>query len=285
MILPPALSILHFILLGRDADGDRQRWNHLCLEQLLQKKMERRLLRSLVPSSIGKRLCAGEQIVADRHENATVLFIYVDQYEETLLSCGTTRTIRWLNEIFCKFDKVLGSKSNVIKVETNSNFYLAVSGITRTADTGQTTLRARAEELHSQGMEQCVLSAIRMISGAHEIKRPNKKPTSLRVGLSSGPLSSGVVGNAHPRFSIFGDTVNTASRMASSSEVSVKWRPVIHMSASSECLLTTAFIQRMDMMGWRLGARGHGMEIKGKGIMQTYTLTMVRDKVAKQDSH
>ncbi len=69
--------------------------------------MENGLLHALVPPSIARRLCTGEELIADRYESTTVMFIYLDGYQDLLFSCGTSETIKWLNAIFCKFDDAL----------------------------------------------------------------------------------------------------------------------------------------------------------------------------------
>mmetsp|Transcript_31524 Transcript_31524/g.77276 ORF Transcript_31524/g.77276 Transcript_31524/m.77276 type:complete len:182 (-) Transcript_31524:31-576(-) len=133
-----------------------------------------------------------------------------------------------------------------------------------------------------QHAEESVACAARMVNTVIQmVKRPDGKPTRVKVGLNSGPLCAGVIGVNLPRFSIFGDTVNVASRMASTSEESHDGIVSLHLSpATATCLTEEKVVQIGQRVGinLELSRRGNGMEIKGKGRMQTFLVKRMTQK-------
>jgi len=147
--------------------------------------------------------------------------------------------------------------------------------------------RTSAEHKHSQEMrcsaaEACVLTAIKLIQSVSHIQRPDGQLTLLNVGINSGAVCAGVIGDSSPRYSVFGDTVNIASRMATTSEHSSWARPFVQLSEATRdrlemhkgpaSALTT--IRRNYHLDLR--PREDIVTVKGKGAMQTYTLEHVR---------
>jgi class 3 adenylate cyclase len=122
---------------------------------------------------------------------------------------------------------------------------------------------------------QCCAEAACMINERiHTIMRPNGQPTRLKIGLSSGKLCAGVVGTSSPRFSTFGDTVNTGSRMASTSQSTGDdglWS--CQMTSRTAKLLSKSFIEYLSSrFRATLVKREEGVQVKGKGHMRTFFL-------------
>jgi len=86
--------------------------------------LETVLLAALVPSDIVARLLNGETPIADSHDNATVLFVYLEDCEAMISSYGVETTVVWINAVYSAFDAVVGGSPTVTKLESFSNFYM-----------------------------------------------------------------------------------------------------------------------------------------------------------------
>ncbi|TKR69712.1 hypothetical protein L596_021832 [Steinernema carpocapsae] len=147
--------------------------------------------------------------------------------------------VNLLNELYTTFDGIIGAH-DVYKVETIGDGYLCVSGLP-----------------HRNGNDHCAqIASLSMVRIPH---LPNDR-INLRIGINTGGCIAGVVGLTMPRYCLFGDSVNTASRMESNGKPGQ-----IHMSGEANAFLTNV------VGGFVTESRGEVM-IKGKGIMETYWL-------------
>ena len=212
--------------------------------ELLQKTDE--LLAQMLPRSIADKLKLGEKVEPESFKECTIFFSDIVGF--TKIAGGSTplQVVDLLNDLYTAFDSVIDS-FDVYKVETIGDAYMVVSGIPIRND------NRHAGEIASMALmllHTCVGFKIRHMPGTQ---------LQLRIGMHSGPAVAGVVGLKMPRYCLFGDTVNTASRMESGG-LALR----IHMSDSTQHVL-------VSLGGYKLETRGE-LEVKGKGTMTTYWL-------------
>ncbi|MEQ2304412.1 Heat-stable enterotoxin receptor [Ameca splendens] len=155
-----------------------------------------------------------------------------------------------LNEIYKNFDSIL-DHHDVYKVETIGDAYMVASGLPK-----------RNGNRHAVDIAHMALDILSFV-GTFKLQHLPGIPLWIRIGMHSGPCAAGVVGNKMPRYCLFGDTVNTASRMESTG------LPLrIHVSQP-----TIKILQRTDCK-FEFEKRGETY-LKGKGKVMTYWLTGV----------
>jgi len=164
------------------------------------------LLKQILPQSIIARLLRGESRISDALPEVSVLFTEIVGFEGLQSSCGVKDTIKVLNRMFRAFDD-LTDLHRVYKVETVGDTYMCVAGHEKNNN-----------DDNVNQVERLVTLARDLLKASARIRLPSGEPLQLRVGIHTGPAYSGVVGHKCPRFCFFGDTVNTASRMKSTSD-------------------------------------------------------------------
>ncbi|XP_014246005.1 receptor-type guanylate cyclase gcy-12 isoform X2 [Cimex lectularius] len=215
-------------------------------EQLdMEKKKTEQLLNRMLPSYVAEKLKFGMPVDPEEFSEVTIYFSDIVGF--TTISAYSTpfEVVDLLNDLYTCFDATINAY-NVYKVETIGDAYMVVGGLPiRTPDHAQQVATMALDLLHH--------------SGKFRIRHLPFTPLRLRIGLHTGPCCAGVVGLTMPRYCLFGDTVNTASRMESSGSA---WR--IHISESTKCKLE-------ESGGYQIECRGL-TELKGKGRVMTYWL-------------
>jgi len=226
-----------------------------CEELLNEQKVSERLLRNMLPHAIAERLKGREadsfsDLIADNFEDVTVLFADIVGFT-TFSETVTPRVlVDVLNDIFTRFD-VIADARGLEKIKTIGDAYMAVAGLpTPVADHG-----ARAAHM-----------ALDMMDAVERHNVGNDHKLKVRIGLSTGAVVAGVIGKRKFLYDVWGDTVNTASRMESQG---VTGR--IQLTDSTRARLTD---------GFALEARG-AIEVKGKGEMHTWFLNGRHEVAAK----
>ncbi|XP_049826749.1 guanylate cyclase 32E isoform X1 [Aethina tumida] len=211
-----------------------------------EKKKTDALLHRMLPKYVAECLKRGDKVEAEIFDCVTIYFSDIVGFTELSAVSTPLQVIDLLNDLYTCFDSII-SHYDVYKVETIGDAYMVVSGLPiRNGD-------RHAGEIASMALH--LLSKIKKF----EIKHRKGEVLQLRIGIHSGHCVAGVVGLKMPRYCLFGDTVNTASRMESSGEA---FR--IHISHATYTLL-----QRLG--GYICEERGV-IPIKGKGEMHTYWL-------------
>ena len=201
--------------------------------------------------------------LAEHHEDVTILFTDIVGFTKMAAKCSPADVMIMLNKLFTIFDSETENHS-IYKVETIGDAYMCAAGLNLKSE------REKLDEVTKLNVNACTgtmacpkFHACRMLGFAQAIlehckdfETPTGHALQIRIGMHSGDCMTGIVGVKMPRFCLFGDSVNTASRMES------KGVPgKIHVSKATRDLLPQA--------NWK--ATG-GVEAKGKGVMETFLL-------------
>merc|ERR1719387_2271418 len=201
--------------------------------------------------------------VAQMHHEVTILFTDIVGFTSMSQTVAPQQVMEFLHELFVQFDELVDRDSLLWKVETIGDAFMVASGL----EGVRTQSRALAiSDPSSIGSSACLCPATAAVlfgksalAEARTLTMPNSMQCQIRAGVHTGDVCSGVVGTRMPRYCLFGDMVNTASRMESSG---VPGRMQI-----SEA--THALICGDDDFCW--DERGY-VEVKGKGKLKTYLL-------------
>ncbi|NXF92787.1 ANPRB protein, partial [Eubucco bourcierii] len=221
-----------------------------------EKQKTDRLLYSMLPKQVADDLRQGKHIQAQSYSSATIFFSDIVGFTQLSSSSTPYQVVDLLNKLYTTFDEIIDNY-DVYKVETIGDAYMVVSGVPR--ENGI----CHADQIASMALDLLDVCKTFII--------PHKPSTLLKIraGIHSGAVVAGVVGTKMPRYCLFGDTVNTASRMESTSEV-LK----IQCSSSAHQLL--------EQIGeYVLVCRGN-LQVKGKGDMITYWLEGKKNSATKK---
>ncbi len=207
----------------------------------LERQKSERLLLNILPFSIAERLKDNDEIIADHYDSATVMFSDIVGFTALSERLTPTELVDRLNRLFSAFDD-LAEKHGLEKIKTIGDAYMVAGGLPELQDS------------HAQDVSSMALD---MLEAVEDYNLKMKEPVSLRIGIHTGPTVAGVIGIKKFVYDVWGDTVNTASRMESTS---LPGR--IQLSEQAAALLEDDF---------RIEARGT-VEVKGKGSMKTYWL-------------
>ena len=206
-----------------------------------EKRKSEALLLNILPPSIVKRMRDGEHRIADQVHEATILFCDLAGFTALSGTMPAERVLDFLGDIFTQFD-ALAAEAGVEKIKTIGDAYMAAAGIPEPqADHAQRIARLAPR----------MMRAVRDVAGATGLN------LEARIGIHTGPIVAGVIGTHKFAYDVWGDSVNTASRMESHS---VNGR--IHLTEATRQALGD---------GFAVEPRGV-IEVKGKGPMQTYFL-------------
>ncbi|OSC41354.1 adenylate/guanylate cyclase domain-containing protein [Mycobacterium decipiens] len=197
------------------------------------------LLANILPASIAERLKEpGQEVIADKYDEASVLFADIVGFTQRASSTAPTDLVRFLDRLYSTFDALI-DKYGLEKIKVSGDSYMVVSGVPQ----------PRPDHIHALAD-----FALDMVGVAAELKDPDGHPVALRVGLATGPVVAGVVGSRRFFYDVWGDAVNVASRMETTDTVGK-----IQVSDEVCERLRDDFV---------LEERGC-IEVKGKGVMQT----------------
>ena len=200
-----------------------------------------RLLLNVLPAPIADQLKHNPTTIADSHDEVTVLFADIVGFTRMSAHAAAYDVVTLLNAIFSDFDE-LADRYGLEKIKTIGDAYMVVGGLTQP---------------RPDHVAVVVAFAIDMLAVIGRHCGPNGDPIGLRIGIHTGPIVAGVIGRRRLIYDLWGDTVNTASRMES-------------YGLENRIQVTAAVVARLNG-DYRFEPRGP-IDIKGKGLMTTYIL-------------
>lgn len=210
------------------------------------------LLYNIFPDVIVERLKdeGSKKAFAESHDGVTVLFADVVSFTNMSAQISPQVLVELLDSMFLKFDD-LAVKNGAEKIKTIGDCYMAAAGLPLCSPD------------HAKTMARFGLQMLELVSSGQMRNPATYEPIRVRVGIHSGPCVAGVIGHKKFAYDIWGDTVNTASRMESHGD------PMrLHCSSDTYDLIKDDFFCEAREM----------MQVKGKGSMQTYFV--VKEKPA-----
>uniref|UniRef100_A0A672RSH1 Guanylate cyclase n=1 Tax=Sinocyclocheilus grahami TaxID=75366 RepID=A0A672RSH1_SINGR len=197
------------------------------------------LLAQMLPKSVALALKTGKPVKPEHFSDVTLYFSDIVGFTTISALSEPIEVVDLLNDLYILFDGIIAIH-DVYKVETIGDAYMVASGVPN-----------RNGNRHAAEMANMSLDILHCI-GTFQMRHMPDVKVKIRIGLHSGPVVAGVVGLKMPRYCLFGDTVNTASRMESTG---LPYR--IHVNQSTVDVLNSLKL---------------GYKIDGRGVEETYWL-------------
>ncbi|HEV2800474.1 MAG TPA: adenylate/guanylate cyclase domain-containing protein [Pyrinomonadaceae bacterium] len=207
----------------------------------VEREKSERLLLNILPAAIAERLKEEQGIIAESFTEATILFADVVGFTQMSARITPVELVYLLNEIFSSFDE-LAARHRLEKIKTIGDAYMVAAGLPeRRAD-------------HAEAMAEMALD---MQDALARFNRARVASLDIRTGINTGPVVAGIIGTSKFIYDLWGDAVNTASRMESH-------------STPGRIQVTEATYEHLRD-AYRFEPRG-AINVKGKGDMPTYFL-------------
>jgi adenylate cyclase len=210
------------------------------LLELEQMKTDKLML-NILPRPIAERLKRGEKNISGSYAESTILFSDLVGFTELSSKISATELVKMLNDLFTRFDK-RADRLGLEKIKTIGDAYMAAAGIPIP---------------RSDHAELCADMALGMFEDLDNFNKTHGKSVGMRIGLNSGPVVAGVIGFTKFSYDLWGNTVNTASRMESTAPIGQT-----QVSTSTYELLKDSFSLQENGL----------QECKGLGLVNAYLL-------------
>jgi class 3 adenylate cyclase len=207
----------------------------------LEREKSERLLLNVLPASIAIRLKQTEAVIADGFPDVTVMFADIVDFTRRSERIAPEQVVESLNDLFSVFDQ-LARERGLEKIKTIGDAYMVVGGL------------PEPRPDHADAVAEMALAMRAEVAGHVD---PGGQPLAVRIGIDSGPVVAGVIGTSRFSYDLWGDTVNTASRMES--------------HGLPGCIQVTARTYQRLRDRYRFERRGP-IQVKGKGDVVTYLL-------------
>jgi class 3 adenylate cyclase len=206
-----------------------------------EQQRSERLLLNVLPAPIAERLKAGEEVIADAFPEVTVLFADLVDFTRSSRRSSPAQVVQALNELFSAFDQ-LAQHHGLEKIKTIGDAYMVAGGL------------PDPRPDHVQAVAELALAMREEVARRAD---PSGQPLQVRIGIDTGPVEAGVIGTAKFSYDLWGDTVNTASRMES--------------HGIPGCIQVTERTYQRLRDGYQFQRRGP-IPIRGMGELVTYFL-------------
>ena len=210
------------------------------------------LLTNILPATVAAKLKdPAHGTIADRYDDAAILFADIAGYTEQSSEISPTELVRFLDRLYTTFDRLV-DRHGLEKIKTTGDAYMVVSGVpTPRPD-------------HIEAIADLALDLCRAVA---ELRDPRGEPVPMRMVIAAGPVVAGVVGARRFFYDVWGDAVNVASRMESTDII-------------GRIQLPQNVFERLRH-DFVLEERGE-IEVKGKGVMRTWFLVARKPAVETQ---
>lgn len=230
--------------LAEDVNQTSRQLDRLYAALETERARSEELLLHILPRPIAHRLRSGETPIADDIPEATILFADIAGFTALASTMKAVEIVEMLDLLFSRFD-ALAERHGLEKIKTIGDGYMVAAGV------------PDPRPDHAEAVVKMALAMQETTAVATRALGVLGQPLRVRIGIHSGPLVAGVLGTSKLIYDVWGDTVNTASRMEKYGEPGR-----IHISAATRALLGDHH---------RVTFRGQ-IEVKGKGYMETYFL-------------
>ncbi|TRY67940.1 hypothetical protein TCAL_03769 [Tigriopus californicus] len=210
-----------------------------------QQEKQNKLIYKMLPRLVVEKLKSGEDVI-ETFESASLFFSSVVGFGSITRGLNPFEVITFLNGFYDVIDDLI-DQYDCSKVESISDSYLIASGIPRSNG-----------ERHASQLCSMALMFLKASSAIHRPDQPSQT-IQVKAGIHTGTVVAGIVGSKLPRYCLFGDTVNTASRMQSQSLPGK-----VQISSETKLML--------DVMGGFITEERGPIYIKGKGRLNTFWL-------------
>jgi adenylate cyclase len=212
---------------------------YFVMEREHERAKSERLLLNVLPQPIAARLRDADDTIADAFDEVTVLFADIVDFTKMSEGAAPAEIVHLLNELFTRFDE-LAEHHGLEKIKTIGDAYMVAGGI------------PLARPDHAEAVAEMALDMVAAVG-----ERTDGRALQIRIGIDTGPVVAGVIGRRKFIYDLWGDTVNTASRMESHGlpgSIQITERTHRRLSDRYEC------------------AERGTVSIKGKGEMPTWLL-------------
>jgi adenylate cyclase len=207
----------------------------------LEQEKSERLLLNVLPAPIAARLKQTDGVIADAFGEVTVLFADLVDFTRRSERIAPEQVVQALNDLFSVFDQH-AQQRGLEKIKTIGDAYMVAGGL------------PDPRPDHAQAVAEMALAMRDVVARRTD---PGGQPLAVRIGIDTGPVVAGVIGTSKFSYDLWGDTVNTASRMES--------------QGVAGCIQVTARTYERLRDGYRFERRGP-IPVKGKGEIVTYFL-------------